>query len=506
MNDSSLPSARIEAAALPPAGMHSLLNWLDSPPPPSATDELASLHRQLANLRASQATPEQRGSALERLYARSLSTATPLLASLAGAALPIPIPRNTRQLIRSLQLLLRTLAEDFLTTLSDDQPLLARRPPPALLLWRSLHALAQHLLISSLVASPAAVGTWRQLHQTYETARRLELTGNTPEGTASTLQDIYYSAVLLGCAQPASFTSPEVSFIAAYLERFSDGINSTDKSDALTPAAFWIDPERDATAFACARKTAPPQTPLHYFSCTRLAARLTEQLAALEAGASATQLSLPDFAGTPAGRGVLRRLVNYWGEPGKRRYPRRRQNYRAVLCSGLARLWRLFQDGESATAETSNWMITNESPDGYAFMHVSGKTGGLSVGDITAIRTESGKAWQICIVRWALSENQEHLELGLQILATRALPALLALPAHNNDHRLLPVLILPAIRALRSSEMLVIPSAALETLPGTLILVVEKENIKVREVKSTRLDEQNSKIAILSIEPDTAPG
>jgi hypothetical protein len=510
MIESSSPSARSEATAFPPAGLHSLFNWLDSPPPPSATDELASLHRQLASLRASAATPEQRGLTLERLYARSMTTVNTLLASLTGSALPIPIPRNTRQLIRSLQLLLRTLAEDFLTTPNNSPSPPELRHPPLPALWRSLHALAQHLLISSLVASPAAVGIWRQLHQTYETARRLQLTDKTPDGATGTVQDIYFSAVLLGCAQPGSFTSTEVNFVADYLTRFPNAIDAIDDSAIQTPAAFWIDPEQDATAFACARKTAPPQTPVHYFCCSRLAARLKQQLAELEAGASAEQTGLPDFAGIPAGRGVMRRLANYWGEPGKRRYPRRRQNYRALLCSGLVRLWRLFQDGdqdlEKAPQEMSNWMITNESPDGYAFMHVSGKTGSLSVGDITAIRTDSGKSWQICIVRWALSENQEHLELGLQILATRAIPARLALPANDSDQRLLSVLILPAIRDLRASEMLVVPSSALENLPDRLILVIDKGSIKVREVKSTRIDEQNSKIAILSIEPDSLPG
>lgn len=504
MTNSLLPSVRNQAAAVP-AGMHSLFNWLDSPPPLSAADELASLHRQLANLRGAELTPEQRAATLERLYTRSMATVTALFVSLTGAVLPIPIPRKTRQLIRSQQLLLQTLAEDFLAPLNSDRPLAELSQPPGLILRRSLHALAQHLLVSSLVASPAVVGIWKQLHQTYETARRLGLTGDSPAGTAGTLQDIYFAAVLLGCAQPASFTSREINFVGAYLGRFSDAIEPADASAAQTSAAFWIDPAQDATAFACSRKMAPPETPVHYFSCARLAARIKDQLARLEAGATAEQIKLPEFANTPAGRGVLRRLATYWGEPGKRRYPRRRQNYRAVLCSGLASLWRLFQDGDAARIETSNWMITNESPDGYAFMHLAGKTGGLSVGDITAIRTESGKAWQICIVRWALSENQEHLELGLQILATRAVPALLALPSRDSEHTLLAVLILPAIRSLRSSEMLVLPSTAVENLPKRLILVVEKENIKVREVKSTGLDEQNSKIAIFSIDADNQP-
>ena len=498
MTDSLLISGRRLASTAQPAGMQSLFNWLDSPLPPNAADELAHLHRQLGSLRVTPLTPEQRALTLERLYARGRTTVNSLLASLSDAELPLPIPRKTRQLIRSQQLFLRTLADDLLALLNDPPAAM----PTVLPLWQSLDALAQHLLISSLIASPATIGIWQQLHQTYETVRRLELASAVPQGGHATLQDTYYSAVLLACAQPASFTSNEINFVAAYLSRFCAGVDHGDESMAQTPAAFWIDPTRDAAAFACARNTPPPDTVVRYFNCARLAARLKQQLAKLEAGATAQEIELPDFADTPAGLGVLHRLVNYWGEPGKRRYPRRRQNYRAVLCCGLDSLWRLFQDSEGSPIETSNWMITNESPDGYAFMHVSGKTGDLSVGDVTAIRTESGKTWQICIVRWALSENQEHLELGLQILATRAVPALLAQPSEQSSRTLLPVLILPEIRALRMTEMLVVPSGALYKLPSHLILVIEKENIVVREVKSTRLDEQNSQIAIFSIEPD----
>ena len=501
------PSTQSQSASPPAASLHSLFKLPEAPQPASAEDELTTLRHQFAALRASQATAAQRAALLERLYARSMAVVGALTRALGSAALTIPIQKNIRQQIRTLQQLLRSLAEEIQAALDGQAP--AAEQGRAL--WRSLHALAQHLLISSLVAAPAVVGVWRQLHQSYETARRLGLTDYSPDGAAPPMRDVYYAAVLLGCAQPAAFTSTEIAFIARYLVRYSDAVDPVDAllcdESARTPAAFWIDPARDATAFACTRKTAPPQTPVHYFCCTRIAARLAQQLSELEGGASAAQLQLPEMADSTAGRGVLRRLMAYWGEPCKRRYPRRRQNYRAILCSGLARLWRLFQEGGTASlGETSNWMITNESPDGYAFMHVSGKTGGLSVGDITAIRTESGKAWQICIVRWALSENQEHLELGLQILATRAQPARLALPSRDNETTLLSVLTLPAIGALHTNEMLVIPATALERLPDKLILVVEKENIEVREVKRHRLSEQNSKIAILAIEPDPRPG
>lgn len=507
MTNSLMDSDGIQSTAFSQKSLHSIYAWLDAPPPLNTTDTLLPLLGHLATLRASQVTPEQRASVLERLYTRSISVMTTLLPALSSVALPIPITRKTRQLIRNLQNLLRTLAEDLLAAQNSDdggQTLYGPRQAADLNLWRCLYALAQHLLISNLAASPAAIGIWQQLHQTYDTARRLDLVSHVPEGVSVTLQNIYFSAVLLASAQPASFTSREVDFVAAYLEHFADQIDLIPiNASKKTPAAFWIDPALDAAAFACSRKSAPPETAVLYFSCARLAALLTKQLAALEAGEPPGHINLPDFAGTPAGRGVLRRLITYWGEPGKRRFPRRRQNYRSVLCVGLDSLWRLFKEGDEACIETSSWMITNESPDGYAVMHVSGKTGGMSVGDVTAIRTETGESWQICIVRWALSENQEHIELGLQILATRAVPAFLALPAESSHCDPMSVLILPEIQALRATEMLVVPSGALENQPGKLILVVEKENIEIREMKSTRLDEQNSQIEVFSIEPDS---
>lgn len=477
----------------PQVDLSPVFSWLDAPPPANAADALSPLLKQLVCLRSGQCAPAQHALALERLYARSTSVVATLTPSLTDASLPLQ--RKTRQLVRSMQDVLLTLADELFATLNSDTVQLAQRD---ITLWRCLEALAQHLLISDLAASPAGNGIWRQLHQTYEMALRLQIADHQPEGASCRLQDVYYSAVLLGCAQPASFTSTEVDFVATYLKNFAERVD-------LAPTAspkFWIDPRRDAPPIASARKPLPPDTPARQFSCDRITTGLKQQLSALEAGSTPAQLKLPEFAATPAGRGVLRRLISYWGAPGKRRFPRRRQSYRAALCAGLDNLWHLFQEGEAAAIETSSWMITNESPDGYAAMHVSGRTGSLSVGDLIAIRTESGDNWQICIVRWALSENQEHLELGLQILATRAVPALLALPATTEGRKRLSVLILPKIKTLRPTEMLVVPTGTLNDHSRNLILVIEKENIEIREVRSTQLDEQNSHIEVFSIEPD----
>jgi hypothetical protein len=495
----SLSDADFVASAFAPVNLNAIFAWLALAPASDANDDLAALRSFLTDLRRCRATREQRISALNRLYLRSVPVVDALVASLADVSLPLH--RHTRQRIRNLQTLLRTFADDFQTTLekNDEAALRVNGLPPELIVWRILQVLAQHLLISNLSASPAGVGIWKQLHQSFDHASAIGAGEYAPAGSDTSARQLYHAAILLGCAQPASFTSREVSFVAAYASRFADRIDPAEASASEDSATFWIDPERDAPAHGCARRTAPPEMRVHYFSFSRLAALLESQIAALDVGSNLA--GLPAFAETPAGRGVLRRLHVFWGSPGKRLFPRRRQNYRAALCTGLGNLWRMFQDGE-ATIETSNWMITNESPDGCAIMHVSGKTGNLSVGDITAIRSETGVSWQVCIVRWALSENQEHLELGLQILATRAVPAILALPVAGGDGGQFSVLLLPEVPALRASEMIVVPTGTLAGDPKNLVLVVEQQNLKVREVRRTGIDEQNSQVEVFSIETD----
>lgn len=508
MTDPVFDPDSAEAAALAQAGMRAIFEWLETPPALQPADELSPLRTHLMALRETHATAHQRADALDHLYARSVSVTARLMPTLADAALPVP--RKTRQMVRSLQDLLQMLAEDMLGTLDDFDEHLIRglRRPKELTLHRTLHALAEHLLISDLVAAPAGVGIWQQLHQVYATARRLKLAECTPENASSSLQHTYFSALLLGCAQPASFTSREISFIADYVKQFAEFAAPLSETAPTGVGVFWIDPLRDAPAFACSRKTAPPDTNLLYFSCDRLAGLLDKQLTALDAGKTVQQTGLPGFAGTTAGHGALRRLINYWGRPSKRRFQRRRQNYRAALCAGLDSLWRLFHDESTDASDVSSWMITNESPDGYAIMHVSGKTGKLSVGDISAIRTESGKDWQICIVRWALSENPEHLELGLQILSPRAVPALLALPADDGSttsNVRVPVLILPEIPLLRANQTIVVASGALHDQHRKLVLIVEQDNVEVREVRATRMDEQTGSIEVFSIQDDARP-
>lgn len=505
MTNTTLDGAGTYGAVAHHSGIRSILQWLDEPLAPQPADEIFALQAKLKALQAAGATVQQRASALDSLYRRSTMAIDRLIPSLIDVGLPVPA--KTRRIVRNMLELLQMLADDTLA-MHDAADRLATGDPrlaPELGLWRSLNALAQELMINHLTASPARPGAWQQLHETYATARRRQLNAATPKGTSSSLQQVYHAAILLGCAQPASLASREVLFLAAYFQHFADRLEPISAAAAVSPGTFWIDPARDIPAVSCLRKLAPPMVPLDGFSCVRLSVLLKTQIAELDAGTPPEQMKLPAFAGTPAGLGVLRRLASRWSDAGKRRFQRRRQSQRTVLTTGIDSLWQLCQTGEAEGVELSTWMITNESPDGYSVMHVAGKTGRLSVGDVAAVRTGSDQNWQVCIVRWAVSENPEHLELGLQILAPTAVPAILARHSDSQRTEHLRVLILPQIPMLRPSQLLVVASGALPKPHKKLVLVIEKGNLAVREVRSTHTDEQTGSVEILSIEPDENP-
>ena len=478
--------------------MYDIFAWLDAPASQNTGDELAALHTHLKSLRHSTVLPAEHATVLARLFSRCLLAANTLTPKLSSSSLPIP--RKTRQLVRSLQDLLQELGCDLATLaprLNDNDT-----ETQTEVLWQSLVALSQHLLISDLVAAPATAGIWLQLHQSHEMARQLGLVDRVPKNEVKSLQEIYYSAILLGCAQPASLSSAEVVFVAINVGQFAKHIELINDSEADTPAAFWIDPAKDSPAVACTRKPAPPETPVHFFSCAQIAETLKQLLCAVESGLPTPELNADAFAHTNAGRGVMRRLIANWGEPGKRRFTRRRQSDRANLYAGLDCLWKLFHNQASVDSDASTWMITNQSPDGYTVMHLSGNVGEIRVGDICAVRTESENEWKVGIIRWIQSENQEHLELGLQILATQAVSASLAQPEATRQHPIhshSSVLVLPGTPPLRSAEMLVTASGTVSIQPKNLVLIVEKENLGIREVINTRLHEQNSQIEVFAI-------
>ncbi|MBL8397658.1 MAG: hypothetical protein JNL84_05845 [Candidatus Accumulibacter sp.] len=489
------------------SGIRFMLQWLESPPAENPAEELPSLRLHLRALRDLAPPPLQRATLVDSLYQRSFNAIASIIPSLTHPVLPVT--GKARRTVRNVFELLQALGDELLSIQQivdhkpgSDDP----RDSLELVLWRSLQTLYHQLMISHMVASPSPPGVWQQLHQTFAKAQSCQVQDNVPPGVSTRIRHLYHAAVLLGCAQPASLTAREVMFLAAYFQRFADQVEESTVASDVDSAIFWIDPKSDVPAFAYRHHSPPVNMAPYSISCARLQTLLNEQIAALESSTPVQQLNLPAFAGKPAGLGVLRRLAARWAGSGKRRFPRRKQDERTVLTAGIEGLWNLYQAGDGAEVLLSNWMITNESPDGYALMHLTGKTGMLSVGDIAAVRSSKTNDWQIGVVRWAISANPEHLELGLQILAPTAMAAKAVQPsAASQAGEHLPVLVLPALPRVRARQLLIAAVGTIDKERKKALLIVEKHNVAIREIKLTAIDEQTSSVEILSIAPEDNP-
>lgn len=64
-------------------------------------------------------------------------------------------------------------------------------------------------------------------------------------------------------------------------------------------------------------------------------------------------------------------------------------------------------------AFVSTWKIGNESAGGYSLTHTKKSTRELRVGDILALQKKGEEGWDICIVRWAMVDEDGKLQAGV---------------------------------------------------------------------------------------------
>jgi len=489
----------------PEAIIKNLLEWLALAHGRTGSEDANQLHQQLLQLRQAPVPTAQRIKLLDLLYGQTERVVIVELRTLHEISLPAS--RKLRQRMKLVLDLLAILTQEYFNTLAELFDPESQNTPRSLhlSLRRAVETVAWQIRINHLLASPPGIGLWQQLHAAFRTTRRLGLERVPGPGEEQSIQRIYTNILLAAIAQPTAFPSAELEFISDYIERIGCSIELEQTPPLDSTGVFWIDLNKDFPAHALIRRMPAAHIDILYFSCDAIAKTVTQHQSQLEKGIPAAVLGLPAFADTRTGKTVLRRLISLWGHPSKRKFPRRRQSYRAHLCIGLSKLWQLIKSPTSKI-DLSEWMITNESPDGYALMHISGQTEDLRVGDIIALQpmgeyAETVPVWHVCIIRWAISENPEHVELGLELLAPGAVAAEIAHPIELASGSV-AALILPETPPLRMTESLILPTGILKENTRQIIVLVEKDNLEIRQIHATHLDEQTSTVEIFSVQRD----
>ena len=359
---------------------------------------------------------------------------------------------------------------------------------------RAIQMLAQRLKLGYRMYATNPKAVWHELHELYQFALRRGLANRSLVDGGETPMSVYRGALLLAFAEPLKLMQGDLDRVAAWLDRFGN-------QATLGPAGqhksgqglFLIKAQRDVPGYALSKRHHPvPQSHDLVLNTLPLAEHLLDQLARLSAGETAASLSLPAEADDPAFRDLMGRLVKHWGAVPNRRFTRLRTHARVEVCVGIRGIWEFLNSRGAAKAGNGEWMVTNESPRGFALMHVKGPIESIRVGEVVGLRTRESHTCHICVVRWVLSDNPEHLELGLEELAPTARPVSIR-KTRGAPQEAERVLLLPEVPSLNQAPAILAP---LFPLDSTCELSLGDLQSKLR-VRATRLLERTVSVQLV---------
>lgn len=463
-----MADSRTHSRRLPPSALERALDWLASPPSDDPLRDLPLLRSHLAAIATVTINPLQYLSILELFQTRANYTASTVKPLLLDATLPVP--KRLRTVAHGLMDVHGALASGYLKVLRRAASELAASPA-RLCAW-GLANLAQQLEVAQLVSSPGSPDIWKQL---LAFQRLLPHAGEAPAADIAEAE-LHMKAMLALCAaQPESLSPRETAFLAEYLRGCASVVEILGADAAPGPDAYWLDEAQGLPPTAVARRP-PGQRASLRFSCLALSRQAAAHLDRLALGERPEAAGLPGQALLADYRNVLTRASERWQSPPRRQSTRRRNGHRVQVCTHLGPLWQQLRDqGDASQAEVelpaSDWMVLNESASGYAVMHVAGELAGLVAGSAIGLRTTPDKPWNICVVRWARSENPEHIELGLELLSPLAEAVRITRRGADGEQLPVPAFLLPPLPTLARGEALLTARGYFE--PGGFTLINE---------------------------------
>jgi len=481
-----------------------VLDWLASDLSSDADLELATLFRHLEELGRSDVSRSQLHRCLDLLHSRSMAISRQFRERLAGASLPLTLGlhRSATRLISALG----KLATGHEEVLNEIRHRLVRtlRRNPATISAKALELLGEQLTIAHLAGNGAPYEFWLKAHALYAGSGCEAEPGHGSDAPESA-KAAYKYLLAFSAAHPEGLTGKEICWLSDFLTTNASSTSirhSVSGEDEM--GWFWLDPDQDTQPMSIHRRNPPDVDGLLYFSGEELARRATSLIDRLEGDAP-----LPaDFhAGLDRSEAatLLRRVREYWACPPRREHPRRRSQYGVRVCCGLDTIWKMLRDpGLRHQAQySSEWMVINESPTGYAIMQVTGNANALSAGMALALRRSDEEPWTLCVVRWIRTETPEQIELGLQVLANSAKPVTVGFRNANRTRPMSPALVLPPIHALGRQQAILAPAGTYSA--RRFMLVSDTNRLYIAQGRLLSLDMQIAAVELFQYEIDPYP-
>jgi len=496
MNDeTSLAEAEVSGtheAAVQPEAVAQWLRQLSAGDPVQAAEAMLERLRTLNGQRL-RITVRQEVS--ERFHA-AVQWLLPVVAERLNAGV-LPLGVEDRAIARLASELLAQLCASYQTLFNEQSRRLfgfASSGRALLPVVRSMHLITERLALSYRTYSSAPKGTWTELHELYQFAARRGLAQRTLPGETLSPVSVYKRALLTAFANPLQFLPGDLDLVESLIAEHAAAANLGFAMERRPHVGlFVVKPQRDLAGYAVSKRHHP--VPQHHdlvLNSAPVAEALAGKLASLGEGGSAQTIGLPADLDVERVRALLHRLIAHWGAVSHRRFNRLRTHARVDVCVGIEAIWSFLNAPDEAPGPSTEWTVTNESPRGFALMHVSGPITPIRVGEVVGLRSREHRMCHICVVRWVLSDNPQHLELGLEEVSPNARPVQLR---RTRDEAQLPhhALLLPEEPGHNRAPSLLAPITSLDS---TCELSVGELQAKLK-VKPTVLVEQTGSVQLL---------
>lgn len=451
-----------------PADGRRMAAWVNALPRANSHLTQSRLEEMLRALAAASVGGAQRLRILEELRLPVLETVAMLEREFVGAALPLPLSRvRAAQDVEAFHLALGhgyRLAAGELCSPSGAPPLL-RSGQVLLALERSLFHYGRALACAWRVYRQAAHSLWEGMHRVYWFAIQIRLADRPLEdvqaGGAPTAAELYQQALLVGLANPYSFSQSEQGDLWSLARAFAGackvGLSPPAGAAAALPDDGDLPPglDPDGHAGPWLDLAAPAE------AIERVLAATEDEVVTLSPRRG-VQLRIA--------REPLLRMQRAFGAIAARHHQRLQAEHRLDTVIGLSGLHFYLAGGQdfeafirhsetaiTPIAERATWAqglgenarvplaaarVLDQSLGGYrlcweASLQVRARVGEL-VGLSVPVGPEGERDWMVGVVRWLRYEDDGGVTAGVELLARRA--RAVGLRASGRDGRARPPL------------------------------------------------------------------
>lgn len=379
--------------------------------------------------------------------------------------------------------------------------------------------------ISCRLYMPMPSGAWGEIHQMFRMGAENQFLDEPTEPKNRSIASTYKRILLLSLADPMRFAPQEQDKVVDLVENYAHLAHFQPISKLSSSAGYFlVELDGDVQPRFVGNRSIEGPGPLAILLDT---SELSRYLHKTEAAIEAKAPQAVDRAKVLARLQILRRVIRQWSIAPQRTYQRISSNSLVDIAFGMRSIVQQLNNGvlpETPVDETaaqvahdldngpitlsrspdvrlSKWQVLNESPGGFAVRSVSVSDEQVRAGDVVALRAFADASWIVASVRWLQLNEDGTIEIGLQVMSSRAVPAMVKPTIGAGPLSYVPAVMLPEIEALKQPSRIAASKGTYTPLRELSVMTADGE----RKVRASKLVEQQMSYDLFDYLVDPQP-